>query len=49
MEVKAEGTLRGGSETVLVVEDDPAVRLQTRHMLERFGYPNATSMRPWGE
>jgi PAS domain S-box-containing protein len=38
MEVKAEGTLRGGSETVLVVEDDPAVRLQTRHMLERFGY-----------
>ena len=38
IEVKAEGTLRGGSETVLVVEDDPAVRLQTRHMLERFGY-----------
>jgi PAS domain S-box-containing protein len=37
-EAKAEETLRGGSETVLVVEDDPAVRLQTRHMLERFGY-----------
>src|ERR1017187_3411573 len=37
-EVETVRALRGGSETVLVVEDDPAVRLQTRHLLERFGY-----------
>jgi signal transduction histidine kinase len=29
---------RGGSETVLVVEDEPPVRIVTRQVLERYGY-----------
>src|SRR3989449_4023722 len=29
---------RGGTETVLVVEDAPSVRMVTRQVLERFGY-----------
>jgi two-component system cell cycle sensor histidine kinase/response regulator CckA len=33
-----EPALRGGSETVLVVEDDSAVRMITRRSLESFGY-----------
>ncbi len=31
-------TAKGGSETILVVEDEPAVRLLTRTVLERGGY-----------
>jgi PAS domain S-box-containing protein len=34
----AETGLRGGSETVLLVEDDEAVRSLTRRLLENFGY-----------
>ena len=33
-----EAGLRGGNETILLVEDDPSVRMITRQMLERFGY-----------
>jgi two-component system, cell cycle sensor histidine kinase and response regulator CckA len=29
---------RGGTETILMVEDEPAVRLLTRHVLQRAGY-----------
>jgi CheY-like chemotaxis protein len=35
---QAETTLRGGTETILLVEDDEAVRLMTRRTLESFGY-----------
>jgi CheY-like chemotaxis protein len=31
-------TLHGGSERILLVENDPAVRLLTRRLLETFGY-----------
>jgi signal transduction histidine kinase/CheY-like chemotaxis protein len=31
-------SLRGGSETILLVEDEPPVRWTVRHVLERFGY-----------
>ena len=34
----AKPTPRGGSETILLVEDEPAVRMLTRHVLERAGY-----------
>jgi PAS domain S-box-containing protein len=34
----AEPPLRGGNETILLVEDDPGVRSITRRMLESFGY-----------
>jgi PAS domain S-box-containing protein len=34
----AEPPLRGGSETILLVEDDAAVRLVTRRVLESLGY-----------
>jgi CheY-like chemotaxis protein len=34
----SEAPLRGGSETILLVEDDEAVRSLTRHVLENFGY-----------
>ena len=34
----AEETPRGGNETILLVEDDEAVRLLTRKLLETFGY-----------
>jgi two-component system, NtrC family, sensor kinase len=34
----AESNLRGGSETILLVEDDESVRLLTRRVLENFGY-----------
>jgi CheY-like chemotaxis protein len=33
-----EADIRGGNETILLVEDDPAVRLTTRRILERKGY-----------
>jgi len=35
---RAEPTPRGGTETILLVEDDPTVRLTTRAVLERHGY-----------
>ena len=35
---QADAKLRGGTETILLVEDDEAVRLITRRVLERFGY-----------
>jgi len=34
----ANAALRGGNEEILLVEDDPAVRLLTRRTLETFGY-----------
>ena len=34
----AESDLRGGSEAILLVEDDDAVRALTRRLLENFGY-----------
>jgi CheY-like chemotaxis protein len=34
----AGADIRGGDETILLVEDEPAVRLTTRRMLERKGY-----------
>jgi two-component system cell cycle sensor histidine kinase/response regulator CckA len=37
-EVAAGADTRGGSETILLVEDDLAVRLITRRVLESFGY-----------
>jgi two-component system cell cycle sensor histidine kinase/response regulator CckA len=37
---------RGGSETILVVEDEPAVRKVTRTMLERLGYVVMEADRP---
>jgi PAS domain S-box-containing protein len=33
-----EAEVRGGNETILLVEDEPAVRLTTRRILERKGY-----------
>ena len=35
---ETETDLRGGSETILLVEDDNSVRTTTRRVLERFGY-----------
>ena len=35
---QTEATVQGGSETILLVEDDQAVRLLTRQVLERYGY-----------
>ncbi len=35
---QAEAKLRGGPETILLVEDDEAVRMTTRRVLERYGY-----------
>jgi PAS domain S-box-containing protein len=35
---ETEPELHGGTETILLVEDDNAVRLTTRRLLERFGY-----------
>ena len=35
---KVRRTPRGGTETILLAEDDPGVRLLTRAMLERHGY-----------
>jgi two-component system cell cycle sensor histidine kinase/response regulator CckA len=35
---ETEPELHGGIETILLVEDDNAVRLTTRRVLERFGY-----------
>ena len=35
---QAGAELRGGTETILLVEDDEAVRLITRRVLERYGY-----------
>jgi PAS domain S-box-containing protein len=37
-EAQAEAGLRGGAETILLVEDDEEVRLITRQVLERYGY-----------
>ena len=34
----AAAEVRDGNETILLVEDEPAVRLTTRRMLERKGY-----------
>ncbi|MBI3878782.1 MAG: response regulator [Verrucomicrobia bacterium] len=34
----AIGTLRGGHETILVVEDEPALRALARTILQRYGY-----------
>jgi PAS domain S-box-containing protein len=44
---KAETEIRGGKETILLVEDDPAVRSTTRRVLESKGYTiqEATSAR----
>ncbi len=36
--MQTETDIRGGKETILLVEDDPAVRLITRRMLESKGY-----------
>jgi PAS domain S-box-containing protein len=36
--VRAEPELRGGNETVLVVEDEPALRELVRSILEQYGY-----------
>ena len=37
-EAPAEAKVRGGTETILLVEDDEAVRMITRRVLERYGY-----------
>ncbi len=36
--IASEAALRGGSENILLVEDDEAVRTLTSHVLEKFGY-----------
>jgi PAS domain S-box-containing protein len=38
VESPTHAALRRGSETILLVEDDPAVRLMTRRTLEAYGY-----------
>jgi two-component system cell cycle sensor histidine kinase/response regulator CckA len=43
-DAKTEAELRGGTETILLVEDDSAVRLTTRRVLERFGYKVCEAM-----
>jgi len=35
---QAEKEVRGGTETILLVEDEMAVRTLTRNLLERYGY-----------
>ncbi len=37
-EPQADARLRGGAETILLVEDDEVVRMVTRRVLERYGY-----------
>ena len=40
------GTIRGGTETILIVEDEPGVRKMTKSMLEPLGYTVLTSGSP---
>jgi len=37
-EAQADGGIRGGTETILVVEDEPPVRWTVRNILEHYGY-----------
>ena len=43
-EAKAKAEVRGGSETILVVEDDSALRRVARRTLERLGYTVLTAI-----
>jgi PAS domain S-box-containing protein len=38
IETPAPKMVRGGNETVLLVEDEPAVRQMMQHLMERYGY-----------
>ena len=40
---KSEGEIRGGRETILVVDDDATINEVAVHMLERFGYQVVTA------